>query len=276
MPFTVAHVAVVLPLRGRWRLPLAPLVLGSMAPDVWLFLGLPRMRDLAHTALGVVTVDLLVVVVAGATWHHLLRAPVADLLPSLSARWARPSPGARAAPVVPWAGRWLLAGLLGVLTHVVWDGFTHDSGWAVQHVGLLRASVLGLSLATWLQYLCSVLGMVVVAVFVRRWWRSTPAGPPVTAGLLGARGRVAVWATVALAAVAGAAYRAAGPLAVALGTAGRPPQVGPWRLRVLVTDALLGIGVGSAVAVLLLALGWQAALRVGRPRRAGAVRVPQP
>lgn len=264
MPFTVAHVAAVLPLRGRWQLPLAPLVLGSMAPDVWLFLGMRDVRDLAHTATGVLLVDLPVVLVAGVAWHHVLRAPVADLLPALSARWSR-----RAAPSardLRWAGRWLLSALAGTLTHVVWDLFTHDSGWAVQRIGPLQESWSGLSVATWLQYVCSVLGLVVIAAVVLRWWRTTPPGPPVAAGLLTTSGRRAVAATVAAAMAAGAAYRAAGPVSAVLGLRGNAVQVGPWRLRVLVTDLLLGAGVAFVVAVVLLAAAWHVrrALQHGR------------
>ena len=40
MPFTLAHAAAALPLR-RFKLVWSALVIGSFAPDFWLFMGLP-------------------------------------------------------------------------------------------------------------------------------------------------------------------------------------------------------------------------------------------
>ena len=74
MPFTGSHPAAVLPLL-RTSLPASALVAGSIAPDVPFYLpvGLPWAT---HTALAVVTVDLLVAALAWALWHALL-APAA-------------------------------------------------------------------------------------------------------------------------------------------------------------------------------------------------------
>jgi hypothetical protein len=220
---------------------------------------MPAMRDRAHTALGVVTIDLLVVVVAGAVWSHVLRAPVAALLPPLAARWSAPT----AAPHdARWARRWLLAAFVGVLTHVVWDSFTHDDGWAVRRIGLLDGTVAGVGVALGLQYLCSALGLVLVAAFVLRWWRTTAprAVPPV-----GVHHR-AVWAAVAVAMAVGGGYRAATDVVRVLGLAGSPPEVGSWRVRILVTDLLLGAGVAFVLAVLLLSVGWHVHGRLTRSR----------
>ena len=54
MPFTVSHVAAVLPVVGRsGRLPAAALVIGSMAPDYPWFLTRGRTARLSHSLLGI-------------------------------------------------------------------------------------------------------------------------------------------------------------------------------------------------------------------------------
>lgn len=49
MPFTPAHVAAVLPLRGRWGLPFAALAAGSMSPDLPYFLPFTLTRAATHS-----------------------------------------------------------------------------------------------------------------------------------------------------------------------------------------------------------------------------------
>ena len=74
MPFTGSHPAAVLPLL-RTSLPASALVAGSIAPDVPFYLPV-ELPWATHTALAVVTVDLLVAALAWALWHALL-APAA-------------------------------------------------------------------------------------------------------------------------------------------------------------------------------------------------------
>ena len=64
MPFTGSHPAAVLPLL-RTPLPASALVAGSIAPDVPFYLPV-ELPWATHTALAVVTVDLLVAALAWA------------------------------------------------------------------------------------------------------------------------------------------------------------------------------------------------------------------
>ena len=66
MPFTLAHPAAVLPLRGLPHLRMAPLVVGTLVPDLpyylpWAILPLRmnRYAALTHVFAGSFTIDLL-------------------------------------------------------------------------------------------------------------------------------------------------------------------------------------------------------------------------
>lgn len=265
MPFTVSHIAAVLPLHGHLAgrllgrragaggLPLAPLALGSMAPDVWLFLGVSRVRDLAHSPVGVVTVDIAVVIVAGLVWHHLLRPPVLALLPPLAARLPpldrAPGAGHRSPA---WAATWVLAALGGATTHVVWDLFTHGDRRVLHRLPFLEGTALGIDRQMWLQYGSSALGLLVVAAVAAHWWRTTPLHfrpEKVT----DRPSRVAVLVALVAMTLAGGAYRA-DPLASFRFLL--ESHFRPWRLRTITTDIALGAGVALAVSIVVVATAW--------------------
>ena len=178
MPFTLAHPAAVLPLRGYARLRTAPLVIGALVPDTSYYLppGIGRYVIGNHTLTGSYTTCLLLgfVLLAGLL---VLRRPLTALL----------SPRARALclgalePFRRNAREWFWAApaiVLGVWTHLLWDSFTHPEGWMVHRVAALSAPVIIGSyqgaVYHLLQYLSSALGLAVLAA----WYRKLPAPPP--------------------------------------------------------------------------------------------------
>ena len=103
MPFTVSHVAAVLPMVGRSdRLPAAALVIGSMTPDYPWFLTRGRSSGLSHSLLGVVTVDLAAGLLAFVLWRRVAQAPVRDLVPRAVGSGCPDHPGSAGAT---WDGR---------------------------------------------------------------------------------------------------------------------------------------------------------------------------
>ena len=180
MPFTLAHPAAVLPLRGLRYLRTAPLIIGAMVPDFPYYVpgNLARYAVGNHTLIGSFTSDLALGYAALAA-AFLLRRPLTALL---SAR-AR---GLCLAALAPFRARpreWLfapLAILLGVWTHLLWDSFTHLDGWVVRRVAALSAPVtIGAyngPLCHLLQYLSSVFGLAVMALWYTRL-SVAPAAP---------------------------------------------------------------------------------------------------
>lgn len=174
MPFTVSHVAAVLPMVGRTdRLPAAALVIGSMAPDYPWFLTGGRTASLSHSPVGVVTVDLAVGLLAVVLWRLLVQAPVRDLVPRRLGERLPRSPGVAGADL-PWLA---LAVVVGAVTHVVWDSFTHAGRRGVDVVPWLHTEHLGLPGYKWAQFASGGLGLVVLAVWgLRRLARTVPDG----------------------------------------------------------------------------------------------------
>jgi hypothetical protein len=243
VPFTLAHPAAVLLLR-RTPLPVAAMVAGSMAPDVPVFFNAyGRPYDLTHSALGVVTVDLLVGMLAVVFWFGFLRDPIVDVLPAAArerllahARYGR--------------DQWRLvvpAVVAGSTTHVVWDLFTHDGRWGVRNLDWLHEEHGRLSGYQWAQYVSSVIGLTVCAAWAIKVLRSRARERrPVVVPALGVRALVILGAiTLASGATAGL----------------NAPEPG---LRMLVSQtAVVGTIVG-AFSILVLAATWNLLARRAR------------
>jgi len=141
MPFPLAHPAAVLPFRrfSPRHLNFMALVIGAITPDVSYCLERYDVDRFAHSIRGCFGFSLPV------GWVLLLifyavREPLVNLLPA---------PHRQALLPVCWKSsqRWFavpLSLLIGAATHVLWDSFTHETGWFVE-----RSSLLQLSLLTW-------------------------------------------------------------------------------------------------------------------------------
>jgi hypothetical protein len=184
VPFTLAHPAAVLPLRGARYLRTAPLIIGAMAPDVPYFLpgSFGRFMPDTHEFEGSYTTCLVLgyLLLVGI---FVLRKPLTALL-SPRARWLC----LRAlAPLRGHWSAWALAGpaiIVGVWSHLLWDSFTHPDGWTVRRVAALSAPVTFGSytepLCHVLQYVSSVFGLLVLLIW---YWRlAAPAAVPAEPG----------------------------------------------------------------------------------------------
>jgi hypothetical protein len=196
MPFTPSHAVVALPFV---RSPLVPaaIAIGAMAPDLPLFVrGLPlhygRTHDLAWVPLTVALALVLLLV-----WRAVLRPAVRELSPAwLAARlpgeWDRgaaagvretlsitavPGEGADRQWRVGWSGMLLLVAslLLGVVSHIVWDLFTHEGRGGVVLIPSLGDEWGPLPGFTWLQHGSSVLGLAIIGVWALLWLRGRDA-----------------------------------------------------------------------------------------------------
>jgi Domain of unknown function (DUF4184) len=190
MPFTLAHPAAVLPLRGLRYLRSAPLILGAMIPDLPYYVPTDLGRRLipeTHTFAGSLSIDL-VLGYASLVAVFVLRAPLTALLPA-RARWLCLNALAPFGRSREWAFA-ALAIIAGVWTHLLWDSFTHSEGWVVRRVEALSAPVtIGpytTELCHVLQYVSSVLGLVVMAV----WYARLPTPRPSAAAPGAARSAV--------------------------------------------------------------------------------------
>ncbi|MBK6489377.1 MAG: DUF4184 family protein [Gemmatimonadetes bacterium] len=205
MPFTLSHPSAALPfwpLIRRGFVPLAPFVVGAMAPDFEYLLRLEPWALLSHSALGVFVFCLPIGVATWILWVMLLH-PVARALVALPP----------ATPRLPrTVGGWLLvviAVLLGSSTHVFWDALTHRDTWGPVVFPILgqTAFTVGSYRVPWynvLQLTSSLLGGVLVLAWLRQ--EIVRRGDRIAALL--APWRVRAWLALAAAALAVAVWNA--------------------------------------------------------------------
>lgn len=176
MPFTFSHPAAVLPVHSRLKdwIPLSALVIGSLLPDAAYYLPMPEhFRQTSHTLLGTFSSSLPLGILVWLMFYWLA-APTVFLLPA---------PHREA--IEPWLTRPLISIpqalgvvsgiLLGAWTHVLWDSFTHQRGWMLWHIPLLRRELFGSTLPVYkaLQYISSVLGLWVLLYVYNKWIRAS-------------------------------------------------------------------------------------------------------
>lgn len=264
MPFTLSHAAAVLPAvrgdgSGRGRLVPAVLVAGSFAPDMTYYAagvvpGAMEFGVFTHSFTGVLTFDVLVAWALVGLWL-VLREPSVALLPR--ARQGRVAGLLRCGtprrePDASLALRWYASAVLGALTHIGWDAFTHHDRWGVRLLPALGRDVGGTPLFTYAQYGTSAAAAVVITVFVVVALRRTPPAEPVGVPPLSRADR---W--LAAAVIGGCAVLAAGQRA-ARRWAYRGSVGNPWEL---VPTLCFGAGAGLALGLALYAVG----VRVWRP-----------
>jgi hypothetical protein len=167
MPNPIAHSAASIPFT-KAGLVFSALVIGSISPDFGYFIPLPA-EFFMYTPAGVILFDVPVGFVLLWLFHTFVKWPVLSLLPqSLQCRLYKAAQGFSFGPLKHF-GLILLSLLVGSLTHVIWDSFTHDYGWVVENFAIFRTSIRGVPLYTILQNLSTVLGIGFILFWFIRW-----------------------------------------------------------------------------------------------------------
>ena len=245
MPFTPAHAAAAWPVRRIFaRLPLSALIIGTLSPDFEYFLRLAPVSRWAHTPAGIVLFCIPVSIGVWLVFRRLIRPALLDLLPpGLANALGSPSTS------WPWA---LVAISLGALTHVAWDGFTHQHDWAVNAWPVLETDVApeqlpGLRWYKLLQHLSTAGGVSALAAWIATWVRSQPPGA--TRWAAGQLARVSRAAALVLFLTIGAACINAF-------------QASRWPMQL--SRFAVGGMIGCSFALLLLGAGFEATRRSRR------------
>lgn len=175
MPFTISHAAAAWPFE-KTRLVLSAVIIGAMAPDLSNFLDLGITGRWTHTLAGTFEFSLPAALIVLAVFHLLLKRPMVTLLPGRIQQRIVLQPF-RFRPI----GRFLIiivSILAGIATHLLWDSFTHDEGWMAERIGWLQTPhlILGHWWPTYkfAQHGSTVVGLLLVALWFRAWYRSHP------------------------------------------------------------------------------------------------------
>ena len=166
MPFTISHAAAVLPLQRYPQLPLTALMVGSMAPDFGYFFSHEASRALTHSFGGL----LIFALPAGlAVWFFYVAVLEKATITLLPDRWH--TRFAHTDAITPsLIGRACIAIIIGAITHLLWDSFTHKYTFLTGLFPALRDPTPGLSwmpIYHLLQGISSVLGLVILWIWTR-------------------------------------------------------------------------------------------------------------
>jgi len=175
MPFTFAHPAIVLPLNylpKKW-FSLTGLIIGSLTPDFEYFLRMSIKSHYSHTLGGLLWFDLPLGLLLAFIFHDIVRNSLFDNLPAfLKLRFAT-------FKNFDWnsyfKSRWAVVAisiLIGAVSHIFWDSFTHEHGYFVRAIPTLSNTV-GLfggqiPILKILQHLSTIIGGLIIAFAVYR------------------------------------------------------------------------------------------------------------
>lgn len=175
MPFTISHTVAVIPLYkylGKFG-ALSALIIGSMTPDfAYLTPYLVHQRMDSHSLLGVY----LYAIPMGLTvyfLYHLLMAPViVSLLPKSLQRHLHQDLFIGRLPNIP-SYTLVLSLIIGALTHIIWDFFTHQSGIPqfVHWMDIPLTSVDDYDIMPYriLQHFSSLFGLTLLIFWIWQW-----------------------------------------------------------------------------------------------------------
>lgn len=253
MPFTASHAIVAIPF-ARTPLPAGAVAIGAMAPDLPLFFPWVTEYRLTHGVPSLLWTAVPIALVPYAVWRLVIRPAASGLLPARLARalpigWDRVrAADARRSPVVV-AVLTLAAAIIGVATHVFWDGFAHRGRFGVDWLPVLGEVWGPLDGTQWLQYGSSVLGLTVIAGWAAVEVRRRPAAERVDRPAVRII-RVVAWAASAVALLAATA--------VAVARDGDPSGYRP------TADFLFDVGTGAGALILVVVLAASVAIRMLR------------
>jgi hypothetical protein len=174
MPFTLAHPAFILPFRKtKMKLSITGLVAGSIAPDFEFFFQLREVENIGHHWYGVLLFDLPAAVILAFVFHGLLRnLCIANLPTAYRNRFLH-------LREFNWngysgvnKGTLFLSVMIGILSHLFIDGFTHADGLFVTAIPVLQKKFLILSsevpMYFLLQIIFSIGGLMVLFTRMRQ------------------------------------------------------------------------------------------------------------
>lgn len=167
MPFTLSHPAIVLPLAKR--LSYTGLIIGSMSPDFEYFINFKIQSIVSHTILGIFIFCLPISLIVSFIFHYFIKNILIYNLPSffqkrfflyLNLNWK-----------IHFRNHWnviIFSIILGAISHILWDSFTHYDGYFVEKIPLLKETLFQIPLYKILQHSSTFIGGVYIIYFITK------------------------------------------------------------------------------------------------------------
>jgi hypothetical protein len=170
MPFTFSHPAIVLPLTylpKRW-FSLTGLIIGSLTPDFEYFIRMKMQSNYSHTLSGLFWFDIPLGLLLTFIFHNFVRESLIDNLPILL------KSRLYSFKQFDWNNylkkNWfviIISILIGAISHLFWDSFTHAHGYFVEIIPMLtnKIDILGMQIPILkiLQHSSTLLGGIIIS-----------------------------------------------------------------------------------------------------------------
>jgi hypothetical protein len=241
MPFTFSHPAAVLPLKylpKNWY-SLTGLIIGSLTPDFEYFIRMRVYSSLSHTWTGLFWFDIPLAIILAYVFHRLVKDSLIESLPHfMQTRFVAFKEFKWTAYLLKNPLVVILSCMIGIASHILWDGFTHQHGNFVQTITELQQSlfVSGYSIPVYklLQHISSFVGGLVIIYAI---WKM----PIHTTGCNGMKW--SYWLSVVLIAVVALTIRVSTSDNIALGN--------------IITSAIAGVLIGLILIPVFLLLKYK-------------------
>lgn len=174
MPFTFSHPAIILPfVFNKKYFSVSGLIIGSMIPDFEYFIRMRVSAEYGHSLFGVFWFDLPLSIFFLFLFHNIIKNDLIDNLPKFfnvrfnkykNLNWNR-----------YLKKNWIKVCssiIVGTLSHLLWDGFTHYNGYFVESIPYLKDNIKVLittiPIYNFLQHLSTIFGGLVILLFINK------------------------------------------------------------------------------------------------------------
>ncbi|WP_075809246.1 DUF4184 family protein [Paraclostridium sordellii] len=172
MPFTLAHPAAVIFTKNKY-FNLMGLILGSMAPDFIYFILFNPISNLGHTFLGFLFLNLPLCYLLNYLINNFIKVPFILNLPFRLSRYyiylLNYKVNMKSTKNIIVFG---YSCILGMITHVLWDSFTHPSGFFVLNINFLRTNISFLNfqipLFKIIQHGSTLIGILLILIYLNK------------------------------------------------------------------------------------------------------------
>jgi len=169
MPFTASHTAIILPLLRRRIFSASGLLMGSMVPDFEFFIRLQAQVIHGHSFWAMFWLNIPLAIFCITLYHIVVRDYMILNLPLYFRERFEPFLS------FDWISYFksnyvkvIYSILVGNLSHLMWDSFTHFNGFVVTKIAFLNMEFWQIPFYDILQYGCSVLGAIAILNYIAK------------------------------------------------------------------------------------------------------------
>ena len=167
MPFTFAHPAIILPLNQSKLFSITALIAGSMVPDFEYFIQMREVENIGHRWYGILLFNFPIALLFCFLFHNLLRNALIIHLPEcLSHRLTDILDFDWNAYALKNKWKITISVLVGIVSHLLLDAFTHHDGYFVEIFSILtvKTRIYELQIPVYfsLQLVLSVVGLIAI------------------------------------------------------------------------------------------------------------------